>query len=232
MPLNVNSVKIYTEVYCHELDARWKQSKMFHRHPIDEKDIDLLLKKQDFIMRDNMNKAFIGSRFDILSIEYNDHTPNYYKQICIKKQSKFIWNMDEQLIAKFRDYVPRQLLLSETFDEVNNNWGLWMIPMGLDSRLPMDERYVTVELLLYHMPVEIKTIKVRVSCRDNHSWNKRYEDIYYYNDGQSNYMLDPLFPSKDLMDIESLKLQLELEITFVEWNEGVEDLRKAIIVKS
>ena len=37
-----------------------------------------------------------------------------------------------KMIKQFRKAVPFQFFLSDTFDEINNNWGLKIIPMGYD----------------------------------------------------------------------------------------------------
>ena len=215
LPANVVQVKVQSHIFCQNIDAEWRKSINYDRSWdwVTMKGTEPVWKREYFIMVKNLKSAFITAHSEILSIKYNDDTPDYYKQICIKKNSAFEWTMNKEMILKFRKCIPTQFYMSDTFDEVNNNWGLWIKPMGGDPDIEMDKQFVCIYLYLYDMPREIESIQVELDVIDDHT-GKEYKNIFDYDAGSDSRQMSrfELFPSKDLFDIESLSLKVKLEI--------------------
>ena len=243
LPSNIDKIGVYADILCPERDANWKHAITFVRSSWQNKfndDIDPnqgtnpdpVWKKQNFVFADLISTGFVGAYLEILSIDYNDNTPNYNKQIFIKESVHFEWNMNKEKIQKFREFQTGQIDLSDTFDEVNNNWGFYIYPMGIYIGESMESRMTTLTLCLYHMPVEIKKLNVTLTVIDDHLNETKEREFVLYKDGGGPYCNLDVFPSEDLFDIKSLSLSFDLRINGVAWIENVADATKDMILQN
>ena len=121
------------QLSCPDIDAHWKLSVRSDQPSILKETKEGKIIGQEFPMLANIFRTnlFVAAHFEIISIKYNDNTPDYDKEICIKESCKFKWDIDKEMIEKFRAFKPAQICLSDTFDEENNNWGLWIVPQDM-----------------------------------------------------------------------------------------------------
>ena len=120
LPPNVDNIEIFANVLCRN---RCKLEAIFYTFPssLYFQGSGAVWRQQEFYFADLMHRASFSAFVDILEIEYNDDTPNYIKPIFIKVPS-------------------RDLYLSDTFDDVNNNWGVRLYPMGYDYSAELEDR--------------------------------------------------------------------------------------------
>ena len=217
LPSNVTKLKLYSEVSCSNTNAQWQGCDIFYESRL-----------REYRFANSEDHGHIAAKHEILSIEYNDGTPDYHKQICIKKKTQFKWDMDEDMIKEFRTCEPRRMFLSDTFDEDNQNWGLWILPMD-KYHTKIQDRDVMIALYLYKQPFECNDIYVDCTVVDNGSGRQYKDEFVFDGEGWSGLYM---FKSTELWNIQSLSVTVELEIIDIAWKIGVDEATKNSILLS
>ena len=157
---NVEKMKVYIESYCKQNRAEHKVNTSFYNSSHfflsafggDEESEELQaewVNSTHFMKLDWRDWESLDFRYhiEILSIAYSDRS-DYFKQIRMRRKSRFRWYVDGALMAECRTAIASQMFFSDTFDDENNNWCLRLQPMGRDLTLQMDQRHVVVSLEL------------------------------------------------------------------------------------
>eukprot|EP01084_Bolivina_argentea_P096993 174342_1 len=215
LPDNVQEIKVYSEVFCAEIDALFRLNVNFNSFS----STNVWLSEQyTFDSLNQYDDIFIGCYFEIVSIKYSDNTPPFYKPIYMKKETHFQWNIDKTLLEKLKSAIPRQIFFSDTFDEINNNWGLWLIPMGEVSDVELEDRNALLLLRLYKMPTQITRLTVEGSLWNSYNNSKTDLNATFEMDTDSmSYCYFDLFESSALFNANSLSFKLHFKIVAVEW---------------
>ena len=70
--------------------------------------------------------------------------------------------MNESLIKEFRNFKEVQMFVSDTFDDLNRNWCLFIVPKGTKFDVIPNEQTVTVALQLLRRPKDIESFIVEI----------------------------------------------------------------------
>ena len=106
-----------------------------------------------------------------------------------------------------------------------------MYPMDTSYGTTLEDRMVTITLRLYRMPIEIHSFDVRAAITNDDSGKSIKNSFRFYKDGGGGYCNMQLFRSKELWNLESLSVTIDLKIYFVEWADDVDETKKAIILQ-
>eukprot|EP01084_Bolivina_argentea_P051158 94096_1 len=206
LPDEVEKIIIYSEVFCAQNDAHFRYvvpyitvspNEWHYYHYV------MYLNCKNFKY---INLSFY---FEILSIKYSNGQLSYFKPIKMKKRLTFKWNFDQKMIQKFRVAGTKQMFLSDTFDEYNNNWGLWIIPM--DYNKLTDTKKVQIALTIYKRPQTVSSISVKYTLQTNHKNTKKEGTMTFLENTTFDY-LEPLFDSDDLLNINTFSILLDMEV--------------------
>eukprot|EP01083_Nonionella_stella_P046900 125591_1 len=211
LPKGVERIVVYSELFCTENDAHfryvvpyikqlWNIFDDWHYY-----EYIMYLKCKEF---ESINLSYY---VEILSISYNNGTASYFKPIKMKKKLRFKWDFDEAMVKKFRKADTRQMFLSETFDEYNNNWGLWIIPMDYVYDNSTDQKRVQLALTLYRRPPRIVQISVKYRLETDYC-NIVNEGIVDFGENVTFEYLKHLFESEILNEINCFSVTMNLEV--------------------
>lgn len=174
-PHDVERVDIYSEVYMNQNKAHFRDPVLFERakwhwSSVGQRWLDhhypMYLKCRDF-------KDFdINAHFEIASIRYieESHKKQYFKPIYMNSECEYEWIVTKDLMDEMLKAAPNQIFISDTFDEYNNTWGLWIAPFDhFKSIANTDEqekkRLCKITLCLIKKPwiIENMTVKVELT---------------------------------------------------------------------
>eukprot|EP01084_Bolivina_argentea_P146172 256031_1 len=212
---------IFSTMFCEQNDAHFKQTLELYapprwgswNMPIDGQTQWQTRQYMVLMHLDckTLEEILICYHFEILSIEYVRNASLYYtKQISMPKQVEFRWKIGKLLIKKLKAASPRQLFLSDSFDEINNNWGLYIFPKD-SKRLEEKQCKVGLALVLFKRPYDMKQFKVECVVKNSYN-NIENKDIVNYVSSHGYRFVSPLFPSKDLMEVDEFLIYVKLSI--------------------
>ena len=136
---NVRTLTVYQESYCKQNKAEHKIISEFCNNShlgwfLDEGAESEWSASTHHMKLDWRDWESVDFRYhvEVLSIEYADRR-TYFKQIRMKKKTKFQWQIDGELLEECRNAGDRSIFYSDSFDEENNNWCLRLQPMAKDE---------------------------------------------------------------------------------------------------
>ena len=124
----IKSIKFYLTMHCTETDALFQRVINFKESSEENEWMTetfwLLIDCRKYKM------IHVNHFIDLLQIKYHDGDAKkeYNKEIWIKKEVSFEWNMNPSLKDQINSAGVGQYFLSEPFDSVHNSWCLRLYP--------------------------------------------------------------------------------------------------------
>ena len=225
---NVESITAFLHFYCEQNEAEFKITKTFSNCNSDNENAHIqgISDRVKWIFKlpyKQWNNLFIVSCMEILQIKYKNgenykshKIENFNKNIKISKKSRLQWKIDKDLLIKMRNAIHLQCFISEMFDEINENYCVYMVPQGCsDIDRDLDLRTLEIIMVLFKMPHKISCIEYKYEITNSYNDSIVFGTLQF--NGYSEYKYwefndDNKFLSSNLDKIENLTINVTIDI--------------------
>eukprot|EP01084_Bolivina_argentea_P082212 148863_1 len=213
--VNISQLKLYISIYCPQNGASFKRvidktHFSYCNSYLISTSFGMILDYQKF---DEIN---FSHYIDVLSFVESENNIKYFKQISMKKQCTFTWNIYGLLLDQMKNACCQQMFYSELFDIINNNWSLCLYPMGQKLNAQKQHRIISVVLRLFKLVSNITSLKVKLIISNSYNNELQQKELEFdstckYDDLLCDMRID-LFPSDDLLKLDAISITAKIEV--------------------
>ena len=217
LPSDMYNVTVLAEVYCEENKAHWRETLEFPTYGKQESfwqgtKFPMFLACRDF------TNFHINVYPEITMIEYCPNTEKqpFYQSVFMRKQCEYKWNINKSLLDEFKRASPNQIFVSDTFDEYNNNWYLWICPKNyFKGNSTNNTRKCRLVLYLNRKPYNINDLYVSVTVKSSLNEEINVKQGWVYTGTGGKMECGSICDSVVLNDIDQLSVTVQVEILSV-----------------